>query len=375
MGRFGPDIGQSCELSQRQFARILLIKPSSLGDIIHALPVLAGLRQRYPQAHIAWLASSSYVSLLEAQPAVDEVIAFDRRLYGRLGRSPRATAGFVAFVRELRRRRFELVIDLQGLFRSGFLSKASGAEVRIGFGDARELGWVFYTHRMAVGAGDPHAVDKNYLVAELLGFSGRQKDFALHVPPDVQQRTTTVIREAGLEYGSYAVLVPAGRWETKCWPAERFAKLADMIADRLGLRVVLLGTESESGVCRQVQQGASAKLVNLAGRSDLLQLVAVIKGAKLVITNDSGPMHVAAALDRPVVAPFGPTNPVRTGPYSARARVVREPMPCSPCYLRRMDQCAYQHRCLRQISAERIFAAAAELLADPQPTQEAQAAG
>ena len=232
------------ELASRQFQRILLIKPSSLGDIIHALPVLAGLRHRYPDAHIAWLAGSSYAELLTAHPALTEVIPFDRRRYGRLGRSFGASISFVRFLRDLRSRRFDLVVDLQGLFRSGFLAWASRAPVRLGFANARELGAVFYTHRVAVPADVHHAADQNYLVADVLGFADVEQEFSLHVSEAVRQRVATTLAQSGLKDHVYAVLVPGTRWQTKMWPADRFAGLADLIHDRLGLAVVLIGIKS-----------------------------------------------------------------------------------------------------------------------------------
>jgi ADP-heptose:LPS heptosyltransferase len=141
--------------------RILLIKPSSLGDVVHALPVLAALRAAYPEAHIAWLVSTSFVPLLDGHPLLNEVISFDRRLYGRMLRSPRATNAFIRFTSALRRREFDLVLDLQGLFRSGFLARATGAPRRIGFAAAREMAWMFYTERVTCPDADEHAVLKN----------------------------------------------------------------------------------------------------------------------------------------------------------------------------------------------------------------------
>ena len=157
------------DLRQREFKRILIIKPSSFGDVIHALPVLNGLRRRYPQARISWLVSTACAGLLEGHPQLDEAIPFDRKRYGKIGRSATITLEFARFVGELRKRRFDLVIDLQGLFRSGFLSRACGAKVRIGLSDAREFGWIFHSQRVRVPAGDMHAVDRYWLVAGLAG--------------------------------------------------------------------------------------------------------------------------------------------------------------------------------------------------------------
>jgi lipopolysaccharide heptosyltransferase II len=367
-------MGNASGLSRRRFDRILLIKPSSLGDIVHALPVLSGLRQRYRQAQIAWLAGSPYVTLLRAHPAVNEVIPFDRRRYGMVGRDLRVSVDFADFLHKLWSRRFDLAIDLQGLLRSGFLGLASGARFRIGFANARELGWLFYTHRIPPGSSDSHAVDKYYRVAEALGFGDLPKDFTLPLPPGTHERARAMLAQAGLAQRPYAVLVPAARWQTKRWPSENYARLADAVAQRLGLAAVLIGAAAEAELCYQVQRRAATGLINLAGKSTLPELVAVLRAAQVVVSNDSGPMHVAAALERPVVALFGPTNPARTGPYLAAARVIRKALPCSPCYLRRLSQCPHQHQCLRQIGVEEVFTQIADLAGRRSSDRPAQAA-
>ena len=363
------------ELASRQFQRILLIKPSSLGDIIHAMPVLAGLRHRYPDAHIAWLAGSPYVELLGAQPALTEAIPFDRRRYGRVGRSLGVSMGFARFLGHLRRRRFDLVVDLQGLFRSGFLAWASGAPVRLGFANARELGAIFYTHRIPVPAGVCHAADQNYLVADALGFGDVEKDFSLHVSEAVGQRVSAALAQSGVGGRAYAVLVPGTRWQTKIWPADRFAGLADLIHERLGLAVVLIGAPSEVELCGQVQRHARSGLVSLAGGTALPELVGLIQKAKVMVCNDSGPMHVAAAVGCPLVALFGPTNPARTGPHTPSARVVRQSLPCSPCYLRRRSECPHQHRCLRDIQPEDVCDEVVALLTEGESDRRVHAVG
>ena len=154
-------------LAQRTFDRILLIKPSSLGDVIHALPVLGGLRKRYPTARIDWLIGSPFASLLAGHPLIDALVEFDRKRFGRLWRSPAAALAFVRFIRRLRQSRYDLVVDLQGLFRTGFFAYATGAKTRIGFGDARESAPRFYTHRLMGGSGNVHAVDRYLQVGDL----------------------------------------------------------------------------------------------------------------------------------------------------------------------------------------------------------------
>lgn len=343
-------------LADRDFKRILLIKPSSPGDIIHALPVLRGLRGRYPQAHIAWLVATSFANLLEADPAISEVIPFDRRRFGRLGRSFSVTREFMAFVGALREKAFDLVIDLQGLFRSGFLAMASGAPVRIGFAAARELGWMFYTDKIPKSGPDAHAADRNYQVAELLGFERRTKDFSIYLTDADREHAAILLRECGVAKDSgYAVLVPVTRWETKCWPAGRYGALAKQLRDRHGLTSVLVGGPSDI-TAAQIAIGASeGSAHNLCGRTSLRELAALIERASVVITADSTPMHMAVAQNRPLVALFGPTNPRRTGPYGRLDDVLRIDLDCSPCYLKKLHQCPHQHACMQRLDVEKVM--------------------
>ncbi len=343
------------DLARRSFQRICIIKPSSPGDIIHALPVLRGLRRRYPEAHLAWLVATSFANLIEADPALDEIIPFDRRRFGRIGRSLAVTRDFLRFVRELRQRRFDLIIDLQGLFRSGFLAAACGAKHRIGPRDAREFAWMFYNHRIPRSDPNLHAAARNYAVADMLGFADGPLDFSIALADEDRQAALSLLTQAGLPTDRpYAVLVPATRWETKCWPAERYGQLADTIRKRHGLASILVGGASDIDAGQQSVDASNGAAHNLCGKTTLRQLAALIDRAALVVTADSTPMHIAAAHHRPLVAIFGPTNPNRTGPYGRADDVLRLELDCSPCYLRKISQCPHQHACMNDMTLETV---------------------
>ena len=304
--------------------RILIIKPSAIGDVVHALPVLNLLRRRWPGAHVSWLVTPACAGLLERHPQLDEVIRFERREFGRGWRSPRVAADLVRFMRDLGLRRFDLVIDLQGLFRSGWLAWATKAPVRVGPSNAREGAWLFYTHRVSTGAVEQHAIERYLTLAEAVGCERGPVEF--HFAVDEGDRAYV----KGLTPERFAVLMPGANWVTKQWPVERFAGLVGPLRDRFGLECVVAGGPDVAGLAARVPTA-----VNLAGKTNLRQLVALLERAELVVANDSGPMHIAAALGRPLVTPFGPTNPVRTGPYRRMDSVVRVDIPCSPCYSRR----------------------------------------
>ncbi len=351
------------DLASRPFRRILLIKPSSPGDIIHALPVLHGLRHRYSNAHLAWLVATPFADLIEADPALDEVIRFDRKRFGHLGKSLAVTQEFIAFVQSLRHKRFDLVVDLQGLFRSGFLALATGAKVRIGFAAARELAWLFYSHKISQGNPDDHAADKNYRVARMLGFSDEPMDFGIATTDDDRQQAAKLLSGIGLDAKpSYAVLVVATRWETKCWPPQRYGELAALLQQKHGITSLLVGSTGDIEQGRIAQLASAGTAENICGQTTLRELAALINNAAIVVTADSTPMHMAAAMNRPLVALFGPTNPERTGPYGKSADVLSLNRECSPCYIRKLGQCPHDHACMQQLSPESVAKAASRCL-------------
>jgi len=334
--------------------RILIVKPSSLGDIVHALPVLAALRSAHPSAHIAWLTNTTFAPLLEGHPLLDEVIPFDRARYGRMWRSPRALAAFVGFLRGLYRRRFDLVLDLQGLFRSGFLSLASGARTRVGFSSAREFAWLFCNHPIQVPSDVPHAVDRNLHLAAALGLDVRTPAFPLAIRPEEHRAARVLLSEAaGTEIPSFTAILPGARWETKRWPADRWAKLIDGLHADNHPPCVLLGSRDDRPRADQIAASCTAPLINLVGRTSLRQLAALLDLSTSVICQDSGPMHMAAALQKPIVAVFGPTDPRRVGPYCPTATIVSTVVECSPCTRRACDH----HSCLRLLEVEQVLSA------------------
>jgi len=350
-------------LLTRSFQRILLIKPSSLGDIIHALPVLHGLRRRYEHAQIDWLIGRPFAPLLANHPEISELIPFDRKRFGRVGRSWSATKEFARFLRALRRRRYDLVVDLQGLFRSGFLARATGAAVRIGFRDAREGAWIFYNHHLTPATKDMHAVTRNWLIAAPLGFADAPIRFELGLDASLGQDARALLQTAPTPPDTrWVAVVPGARWETKIWPAERFSQTIDRLQATSDIRCVLVGGPDDVGLCAGIAKACTTSPLNLAGKTTLPLLAAVLREADCILGHDSGAMHLGAALDRPLVCITGPTNPVRTGPYERLGDVLQLDLACSPCYLRRLAQCGHQHRCMRELAVDVVVTGVMERL-------------
>ncbi|UCG16174.1 MAG: lipopolysaccharide heptosyltransferase II [Phycisphaerales bacterium] len=352
---------------QADHQRILLIKPSSLGDVVHALPVLHGLRERFPSAHIAWLISTACAPLIRHHPELNEVIEFDRRRFGRIGRSMHVSRQFARFVSDLRAKEFDLAIDLQGLFRSGFLTLASRASMRIGFRSARELAWIFYTHEIDTPDPELHAVDKNYRIASVLGFDHVPVTFNLAVTDAERQRAADLLGAAGVTSGEpFVAILPGARGEAKRWLPERYTSVVSRLAVEHRVRTLLMGTRDEADLCAAIAANASAPRelspVNLAGRSGVREMVAILERASVVVCQDSAPAHIAAALGRPIVCILGPTNPRRTGPYASHAYLLQADLPCVPCYLRSLTQCPHGHECMHQVDVDPVVRATASWL-------------
>jgi heptosyltransferase-1 len=294
---------------------ILIIKPSSLGDIVLALPALSALRRSFPEAKISWLIRPEFAPLLKNHPHLDEIIPFDRKFLGKAWYHPYAFASLVSLIWRLNRSKFDAVLDLQGLFRTASLGWLSGCRKRLGMADARELGHIFYTHKIAQDKDSIHLVDYYLKIVQQAGASKTDIQFLLPIDPAAVDSVNRLLKSHGID-GPYAVFVPTSAREDKCWPLERFAALADKVSKVFHLHIIATGSASEKDIVENLKMLAKVPIANFAGATSLSELVALIKSARLVVSNDTGPGHIAAALGVPVVLLFGPTNPARVHPYN-----------------------------------------------------------
>ncbi|MFQ5803818.1 MAG: glycosyltransferase family 9 protein [Candidatus Methylomirabilales bacterium] len=318
--------------------RVLIVKLSSLGDLIHALPTIHCLKVDLP-ASITWVVNAAYAPLLRYAADVDEVIPFDRE---------RPLRGLWGVVSELRRREFDLVIDLTGLFKSALISRLARGKVCLGPSYAREFSWLFYQQRIGSSDLDRHAVERYLDVVRAFGLEERNRVFPLTFP-------SSSLPVDGSQ--PVVVLIPSARWPTKVWPATSFADLADRLR-RDRIRVVMVGGELPSP---EDPVGGVEGVVDLRGLTSLAELGGVLERADLIIANDTGPMHLAAALGRKVITLMGPTDPRRTGPYGAGHRILSSFPPCSPCFSKVCRNPAGQI-CLRDLRPAEVYAAAIEML-------------
>jgi len=339
-------------------SRFLLVRLGSLGDIVHAIPVAGALRRAFPSATIDWLVSARHREFLDFVPVLDRrLVIHDRgEVEGGLG--------ILAMVRALRKNQYDVVFDLQGLIKSAALARSAGAARVIGFssGYLREsISRVFYTAAYDPGGGgmyDPrersHVVKMNLGLLSMIGMSVETPEFPI---ADVDSAVARELqRRAG---GAYAILNPGAAWPNKRWPAARFAAVARAIHERRGLASVVTWGPGEEGLAEAVAREAPGAAV-LAPKTSLGDLIALLRGAALMLSGDTGPTHIAAALATPVVGLYGPTRPSRNGPWSARDITISRDAVCQCHHLR---QCTRERMCLLDVEVDEVVTAVERRLA------------
>jgi lipopolysaccharide heptosyltransferase I len=334
-------------LREYRARRIGLIKPSAFGDIVHSLPVLTALRRRYPGAYIAWVINRAYEPLLRDHPHLDAVIPFDRGLlrHGWLS----AVGRYFRFLDELRAQRFDLVIDLQGLLRSGIMCAATGARRRVGLRSAREGASWFYTDVLDRTDGEcGHAVDRYWRVAEELGVGDGPPVCHVPVAEDARRWVEQTLGELPRPW---LMLGVGSRWQTKRWPPEHYADLARLAQSHFGGTVFFVGGADEKHLSQATAVRLAGPRRDLTGETTLPQLVALLAQADVMVANDTGPLHLAAALGRPVIAPYTCTKVPLTGPYGQLDNAVAAGVWCQgSCrkHCERLD-------CMKELTAARLW--------------------
>jgi len=296
--------------------QILLIRPSALGDVCRTVPVVASLKRAYPNAAIDWVVQDSFVDAVNRHPGVRRVIPFPRKKLGEAMRRGRVGEVF-GFLRTLREPGYDVVIDAQGLVRSAIFAWSTRAVRRVGYANAQEFGWVAYTDRVREPR-DRHTVDR---MLGLLGPLGVEAAADMRLFADPQ-----AVSDVMMEYPEpYALVAPTSRWASKRWPADRFAELAKRLLDRGVPRVVLVGGPGERDQCAPVLDlvGSLGRVSDRVGSTTIVQLMALVSRARVVVANDSAVLHMAVGFDRPLVALYGPTDVGRVGPYRRDADVIQ----------------------------------------------------
>ncbi|MFK7759619.1 MAG: glycosyltransferase family 9 protein [Phycisphaerales bacterium] len=298
--------------------RILIIRPSALGDICRTAPILAALKARYPDAKIDWMVRDNYTQAIEHHPDLNKVIPFARKELGKQCRSFKF-GPLYKWLSELRKTNYDMVLDCQGLARSGFFSLATRAKDRYGFKDAQELGWLFHNNRIDAPR-SMHTVDRMLALAAAAGADISNPDVSLYAG---QEELSQVI----IEYPEpYAVLAPTSAWPAKCWPIDRFTELAQHLAKHKNIdRVIIVGGPGERLHCAPLLEVAAEnpRITDRVGSTSIALLMAIIARAKLVVANDSAALHMAAGFNRPLVGLLGPTDPIKASPYNRETDIIQ----------------------------------------------------
>lgn len=305
--------------SPRAPRRILLIRPSALGDVCRTVPLLVSLKRAWPEAAVDWLVQDAFVEAVRAHPDLHEAVPFPRAELGRLARTGRIdrVLGWMAGVR---RRDYDLVIDAQGLLRSGLIAWGTRAPRRVGYANAQEGAALLYTERHRIDKA-VHTVDRMLGLLAAAGI-GPVPDLRLYTTPADRAEAAALAPEPGL------VIAPTSRWPAKRWPIQRFADLVGRVLDAgagaAAGTVTIVGGPGEESQCRPLLDrfAGDARVVNLVGRTRVGVLMAVIERARAVVANDSAALHMAVGFARPTVALFGPTDAARVGPYGRAHEVI-----------------------------------------------------
>jgi heptosyltransferase-2 len=351
--RHGEGAGREPAPRQRR-VKVLVRATNWIGDAVMSLPALRAIRGRYPDAYIAVLAKPWVAALYEGEQSIDAIIALE----GQAGRRDFAVKWKQA--RRLRRERFDLAVLFPNSFESALLASLSGAGRRIGY--ARDGRTPLLTDAIATPRSGEIPRHERFYYLEMLRRAGlidaipAVSEIRLDGADQAAQRGREIFRTRGVNLPVVGVSPGAAYGGAKRWLPERFAEAAGRLADSVGGSVAVFGSGGERAMCEEVATAGGGR--NFAGATTLREFIDMTAACDLFLTNDSGAMHIAAALGVPSVTVFGPTDETATGPAGAAARVVREPVECSPCKLR---ECPIDHRCMTRVTVERVIAAGVKL--------------
>jgi len=337
---------------------ILIVKLSAIGDVIHTLPSLNAIRRHYPHARITWLVEEAAAGLLEGHPALDRVLVSRRKhwLRGLRGSDRRQhLAEMAAFVRKLRDTRYDMILDFQASLKGGALIALARGIRKIGYGkglEHQEHSYLFLNEKVPAVDMEIHALTRGLLMLAQIGIPIRRIEYDLPVTGRDRDQVGRLLSVAGIEPQAKLLAInPVAQWDTKLWDNRKFAVLADQLIERYAMPVVFSGGPADLPIIADIISDMRHKAVNLAGRTNLRELAALYEKTALLVSTDTGPMHLGAAVGIPVVALFGPTAPWRTGPFGAGHRIVRTNCDCAPSYRR---TCETAH-CMAGISVEQVL--------------------
>lgn len=344
---------------------ILIVKLSAIGDVIHTLPALNAIRQHYPDARITWLVEEAAYDLVEGHEALNRVLVSKRKRWLKALRGPgcfKAVKEAYNFLKELRDTRYDLILDFQALLKSGILIALAKGERKVGFGrglEHMEHSYIFLNERIPAVDMEHHALSRGLMLLNALGIPTPEVEYKLPLFDNDYQKVDDLLRQSDFENPQQITAIhPAAKWATKLWSHHKFAQLADSLIEQFGSGIVFTGSPSDCSTLDDIVSKMRGRAANLAGETTLKVLAALYSRAQMVVSTDTGPMHLAAAVGTPVVALFGPTAPWRTGPYGSVHQIVGADMECAPCFKRHCETT----ECMDQISVAQVLEAASKII-------------
>ncbi len=338
---------------------IIIVKTSAIGDVTHSLPALNALRAQFPTASISWLVEEEAADILVGHPDIDLLLISSRKRWLRqlkAGRILPACREIWRFIGEIRAVRYDLLLDFQGLLKSGILIALCRARRKVGFGrgmEHSEGSYLFLNEKIAPVSMDTHAVERELHLLNAIGIKTGQTACELPIAPQRRKEADNILSRAGADHARPLIILnPMTTWPTKHWPPEGFAALTRLLAKK-GVQIAFTGSPADWDEIAAIIHKSQSGALNLAGKTNLRQLAAVFARAAVVISTDTGPMHIAAAAGTPVVALFGPTAPWRTGPHGGQHTIIRTAAPCSPCFRKECPTGS----CMKDIKAETVYQA------------------
>ena len=326
--------------------RILIINVNWLGDVIFSSPFIRAIREAYPDSYIACVTPPRCRDILTANSRLNELIVLDEN------GAERSFLGKMKFALKLRGEKFDTAFILHRSFTRALMTVLAGIKERVGY-DTKRRG-ILLTKRVVLPSGNIHKVEYFLKLADAVGSDTSKKDYEFFITEQDRVRAGRILKTAGVDYSDRIVILnPGGNWNPKRWPTDRFSQAADALIEKYGIKVVITGAEKDEILADEIFRGMKNKAISICGKTNIRELAAVLERAKLVISGDSGPMHIAVSVRTNVIALFGPTSTEITGPYgNGNYAVIKKDVGCEiPCY----DLSCNDNRCMKSITAENVM--------------------
>jgi lipopolysaccharide heptosyltransferase I len=335
--------------------KILITRLSAIGDVIHALPVAYAIRKKYPNAQIDWLVEIKAAPLVNLNPYLDNVIILPRQKWKKQLKEEgfiKTAKSFISFFKEMRNRKYDITIDFQGLFKSAFCGFLIKPLLRMGPEDGREMSTLFYQAKIGTPERTVHRVQRNLHLAGALDTDIEEVNYGLKMTPVIKSRVSRLFEKENIPRDKKLIVInPFTNWESKNWFLERYFELADRLIE-LGYFIIFTGSNNDREAINRFVSKSDA-YANLAGRTDLEELTEIYNRAKLYIGGDTGPTHLAAAVDLTVVALMGPTDPETNGPFGKGHTVIQDnSLECIRCWDK---HCSRNMQCMKSITVDQVL--------------------